>query len=258
MCGRTLSASIAPKLLIFDCAAGGTIVAATATGGVIANRSPQTALLPWVPPGAQYTDPRKRALSWAILAPNPHNHQPWLVDLSTDGQATLYVDTTRLLPHTDPFSRQITIGLGCFIELARMSAAQDGIGIIEQLATAVLARRLPDGVHPSQFGLLSNLTRLGDGKTPMELARAFHVPKASMTNSLMQLEKRGFIMMQIHPDDMRKKLIFVTEAGRLVYRDAVIAMDSPIAEATADIDVPIDILLVLEQLRKKLDGNRDI
>ncbi len=67
-----------------------------------------------------------RALSWALLAPNPHNRQPWLADLSEDGAITLYVDTDRLLPHTDPFNRQITIGLGCFLELLRMAAAEDG------------------------------------------------------------------------------------------------------------------------------------
>lgn len=39
---------------------------------------------------------------------------------------TLHVDTTKLLPHTDPFSRQITIGLGCFLELMRMAASHDG------------------------------------------------------------------------------------------------------------------------------------
>ena len=56
-------------------------------------------------------EPRMQALSYAILAPNPHNRQPWLVDLQVDGQVTLYVDQTRLLPHTDPFSRQIVAGL---------------------------------------------------------------------------------------------------------------------------------------------------
>jgi hypothetical protein len=39
---------------------------------------------------------------------------------------TLYVDTAKLLPHTDPFNRQITIGLGCFLELMRMAASHDG------------------------------------------------------------------------------------------------------------------------------------
>jgi hypothetical protein len=112
---------------------GGTIIAATATAGVIASRSPRTALLPWEAVGTQYSDPRKRALAWAILAPNPHNRQPWMVDLSTPDEATLYVDTQKMLPHTDPFNRQITIGLGCFIEMARMAAAQDGIAMTADL-----------------------------------------------------------------------------------------------------------------------------
>jgi hypothetical protein len=42
------------------------------------------------------------------------------------GVVTLYVDTAKLLPHTDPFNRQITIGLGCFLELMRMAASHDG------------------------------------------------------------------------------------------------------------------------------------
>lgn len=67
-----------------------------------------------------------RALSWALLAPNPHNRQPWLADLSEDGVITLHVDTDRMLPHTDPFNRQIVIGLGCFLEVLRMAAAEDG------------------------------------------------------------------------------------------------------------------------------------
>jgi len=82
--------------------------------------------MPWADAGTLYSEPRKRALSYAILAPNPHNRQPWLIDLSKQGEIDLYVDTRKLLPHTDPFNRQITIGLGCFLELLRMAAAQDG------------------------------------------------------------------------------------------------------------------------------------
>ena len=67
--------------------------------------------------GSQYTDPIRRALSFAILAPNPHNRQPWVVDLKSDTEAVLTCDLQRLLPATDPISRQIVIGLGCFLEL---------------------------------------------------------------------------------------------------------------------------------------------
>lgn len=104
---------------------GGAILAATAGFGAIASRQPRTALLPWGQAGAG-EDARHRALSHALLAPNPHNRQPWLVDLREGGVVTLLVDTAKLLPHTDPFGRQITIGLGCFLELMRMAASHDG------------------------------------------------------------------------------------------------------------------------------------
>jgi hypothetical protein len=74
-------------------------------------------------------EPRRRALSFALLAPNPHNRQPWLVDLSEPDVVTLYADPDRRLPHTDPYNRQITIGLGCFLETMRLAAAEGGYDV---------------------------------------------------------------------------------------------------------------------------------
>jgi hypothetical protein len=103
-------------------------------GGLLFGMLPGCAATPdprsaWSHPGEGETDPRKRALSWAILAPNPHNMQPWLADLSEPDAITLYVDRTRLLPVTDPFNRQITIGCGAFLELLRMAAAREGLAV---------------------------------------------------------------------------------------------------------------------------------
>ena len=106
---------------------GGFVLAATGSGYAV-TRTPRSATAPWAAAGS-YEEPRMRALSHAILAPNPHNRQPWIVDLSTPDQVTIYVDTDRLLPHTDPFSRQIVIGLGCFLEVMRLAAAQDGFAL---------------------------------------------------------------------------------------------------------------------------------
>ena len=80
----------------------------------------------WRSPGAGETDPRRYALAHAILAPNPHNMQPWLVDLLGADGLTLHVDRTRLLPATDPPNRQITIGCGAFLELLDIAARQSG------------------------------------------------------------------------------------------------------------------------------------
>jgi len=58
-------------------------------------------------------DPMRSALSYAILAPNPHNRQCWAVNLKSSTEAVLICDLRLLLPDTDPFSRQIDIGSGC-------------------------------------------------------------------------------------------------------------------------------------------------
>lgn len=119
---------------------GGVVVAAAGGFGYSATRSPQTAFRPWDLAG-QYKEPRMRALSYALLAPNPHNRQPWLADLSKEGTVTLYAQGDRLLPETDPYNRQITIGLGCFLELLRMAAAADGYRLKTDL--------FPEGSSPS-------------------------------------------------------------------------------------------------------------
>ena len=41
----------------------------------------------------------------------------------------LFCDTDRLLPETDPFGRQIVIGLGCFLELLKIAAEVDGYAV---------------------------------------------------------------------------------------------------------------------------------
>lgn len=111
-------------------AGGGVVLAAGGVTAFATTRTPSKALAPWgLAGGAQYADPRMHALSYAILAPNPHNRQPWTVALEGEDSVVLGIDPDPLLPHTDPFSRQITIGLGCFLELMRMAAAEQGIRV---------------------------------------------------------------------------------------------------------------------------------
>lgn len=116
--------SVSRRKMIF-LVGGGAVLAAGATFAYTATRLPRTASTPWQT-ASDYEDPRMRALSWALLAPNPHNRQPWIADLAEPNIVTLYAEPTRMLPHTDPSNRQITIGLGCFLELMRMAAAEDG------------------------------------------------------------------------------------------------------------------------------------
>jgi hypothetical protein len=105
---------------------GGAVFAAAAGGAWAGTRDPFSARAPWRVAGIDDTDIRRFALSYAILAPNPHNRQPWLVALDGTDGLTLYCEPDRRLPETDPFDRQITIGLGAFLEILSMAAAEHG------------------------------------------------------------------------------------------------------------------------------------
>jgi nitroreductase len=88
---------------------------------------PAEAVEAWQGPPPGETDARRWILAHAILAPNPHNMQPWLADLREPDVIDIRVDLDRLLPETDPFGRQVLIGHGCFLELARIAASARGL-----------------------------------------------------------------------------------------------------------------------------------
>ena len=113
--------------------AGATALALFGVGGFWrVTRRPQTAQKPWTLDPLAPADVRLDAFRHAILAPNPHNRQPWLIRLEGDDSATIFCDLAKNLPDTDPFDRQITIGFGTFIELARMAAAERGVQMLVQ------------------------------------------------------------------------------------------------------------------------------
>ncbi len=109
-------------------AGGGIAVGASATGlsGCMSSDFPAKALQAWAGPGDE-PDLRRWALGYAILAPNSHNRQPWLVDLAEPNAITLYVDRERMLPMTDPWFRQIVVSQGTFIESLVMALRDRGV-----------------------------------------------------------------------------------------------------------------------------------
>lgn len=108
--------------------AGGAVALIGVAGGAryVTTRSPIRALEPWRKASFDFAEPRMDALSYAILAPNPHNRQPWVVAFKDPNRVAIYCDPERRLPETDPFDRQIAIGLGCFVEQFGMAAAANG------------------------------------------------------------------------------------------------------------------------------------
>jgi hypothetical protein len=111
-------------------AGGGMVLAAGAAGaglllGAPTFGIPDSAVAAWRAPEPEL-ELRRFVLSYAILAPNPHNLQPWIADLRNPNEIALRLDPERFLPATDPFGRQILMGAGAFIELLTLAAAERG------------------------------------------------------------------------------------------------------------------------------------
>lgn len=160
----------------------------------------------WNGPSASESDIRLKVLAYAILCPNPHNKQPWLIKLNNPQSLDLYVDQTRLLPETDPFARQIHIGQGCFLET--LSIAANGLGyqaeieyfpqgeysnaVIENLPVArvVLTKKTIIDADPLFKQILkrqSNKREYDNSRlTPVQKSQLLALPMATQTSLTLQ------------------------------------------------------------------------
>ncbi|MDH4385540.1 MAG: hypothetical protein QE280_08845 [Caulobacter sp.] len=141
----------------------------------------------WVSPGSSERDVRRYALAHAILAPNPHNRQPWIARLEGERDLSLFIDRSRLLPATDPFNRQIVIGCGCFLELLSLAAGAKGFTtLVQPFPDGEIADRLDDRpfarVRFEPGGkvdpLFTQIVRRRSNKDPFEKDRV--IPEADL------------------------------------------------------------------------------
>lgn len=132
------------------------------------------------------------------------------------------------------------------------------ISIIAQLSSAAFEAAMP-GWLVSHFGVVQHLTRRGDGVTPLELARAFQVPKTTMTHTLKVLEERGLITMRPNPRDGRSKIVILQDAGRDWHGQAIrlVAQRNATLRGRLPEGVLSGLLPGLVTLRMAMDAMRD-
>ena len=83
---------------------GGLVVSAGAGVAGCSSALPVDAVAAWQA-AAPTQDLRRFMLAHALLAPNPHNRQPWIADPCSERDIVLICDGQRLLPETDPHGR---------------------------------------------------------------------------------------------------------------------------------------------------------
>ncbi len=126
-----------------------------------------------------------------------------------------------------------------------------------QLSEAMLDRCLPDDLHRSHFYIINHLVRLGDGQTPLQITTAMQVTKATVSNSLAVLEKRGLIQTRPSDTDARSKQVFLTESGREFQKQAIGALARLFGSFLREEDYRImgEVLPSLVAIRKLLHKN---
>lgn len=144
-----------------------------------------------------------------------------------------------------------------------MSEAQDSLAVAlfseifmaDQLARNRLSKALPKGMEISHFSVLNHLARLGEERSPAQLAKTFHVTRGAMTNTLGKLEWAGHIHVRPDWDDARRKMVTISPSGRAA-RDAAIAAIAPIVIEVVDAigaEKVRSALPVLREVRKRFD-----
>ncbi len=132
------------------------------------------------------------------------------------------------------------------------------IFMADQLARSRLTKALPNGMEISHFSVLNHLARSGDERSPAQLAKAFHVTRGAMTNTLSKLEWAGHIHIRPDWDDARRKFVAISPSGKQA-RDAALAAIAPIVGEVVDSiggDKVKGALPVLRELRERL-GEED-
>ncbi|KAE8127142.1 hypothetical protein DDE84_08925 [Bifidobacterium tibiigranuli] len=146
------------------------LVAAAALYCVSGGFMKQTYMEPWSKSYAgKYADPRMRLASVGLLAASNHNMQPWKISLDKSDPMVfyLYADSSRMTKEVDPYSRQLMISQGTFLEYVAVAGEKEGYRADISL--------FPDGAYDE-----SDLAKSMDSKPVARIALNKQQPGSSM------------------------------------------------------------------------------
>lgn len=129
------------------------------------------------------------------------------------------------------------------------------IFMADQLARARIAKSLPKGMELSHFSVLQHLARTGDERTPAQLARAFHVTRGAMTNTISRLEWAGYVHVRPDWEDARRKFVGISPSGVKARDEAMAVIEPILADAVRSIgaDKVRGALPVVRELRRRFE-----
>jgi DNA-binding MarR family transcriptional regulator len=103
---------------------------------------------------------------------------------------------------------------------------------------AILKGRLPADLPNAQFKLLNHLMyTTNQHETVSDLAKNSHVSLPAMSQVIKQLKKKGYVELQEHREDTRKKIVLITQEGRFSHNNALQSIDVNLEEFSKKISI---------------------
>ena len=76
------------------------------------------------------------------------------------------------------------------------------------------------GINPHFYKILHALA-ISDLHTQKDIAQNYEMPKQTINNIILSLQKQGFVEVAISPTDKREKLIALTPSGKIYAQDFI-------------------------------------
>jgi len=109
--------------------------------------------------------------------------------------------------------------------------------IVNQLVTTRLTRALqPTPLSLTSVSLLSFLRRAPQGASVSQIAEAMEVNQPAVSKTLKALDEVGVLTTERDPDDARRLVVRMTDAGHALLREAEMAMHPAASAIFRDLD----------------------
>jgi DNA-binding MarR family transcriptional regulator len=131
--------------------------------------------------------------------------------------------------------------------------------IIDAIRAETSAALAPYGVDALGFAALYCMVLTGDGQTQAELTDYLYIDKAATSRLIDALEAAGYVERRPSPTDKRKKLIYLTPAGRALEETVLAVYDDIFQRLTVTVPKKevLRTLATLETITSNATAMRD-
>jgi len=160
------------------------------------------------------------------------------------------------IPTVDEIRRQ-NEALGISLPETALRALLRLMRVGNDVQHAVASHLQAQGISLARFAVLAQLLRTDPHRlTPSELAQRCGVTRATVTGLIDGLERSGWVRREVHPEDRRSTIIYLTDRGNSFLGSILPDHAAHIARMIENI--PEADLLILEATLDRVEANVEV